>query len=264
MYNKDRLKKIVIQRHRRNKNLCILCGKDPHDGECEESYIKADMRDITIKKEVEKNKAKSKITPHKKATIIHYREEKKLCPKCGKELHEGDCIEDFSQSDNRTQEEKEFRPAVVTAPPRPTQEDAHNNAKINETILNMSPTKKIELYRGFIVINLTKSVINGYRIELSAINQLSMRFKDYILVLMGNIDEYFSYLDSMKLKVLTNITNVPFYTKQDMINYISSSKKYFSFYDDYIEYCKKNNILYYEFDNTKNVTMFLPQDAYSI
>lgn len=262
MYNKDRLKKIVIQRHRRNKNLCLRCGKDPHEGDCEESYLKADMRNVSVEKETAQSK--NKITPHKKATIIHYREEKKLCPKCGKELHEGDCIEDFSQSDNRTQEEKQFRPAIVTAPPRPTQEDAHNTAQINESILSMKPTKKIELYRNFIVVNLAKSVINEYRIELSAITQLSTRFKDYIIVMMGNIDEYFSYLDSMKLKTLTNVLNVPFFTKQDMINYVSSCKKYLSFYDDYIEYCKKNGIHYYEFDNTKNVTNVIPQDAYEI
>ncbi len=264
MYDKKaHLKKIVTQRHRREKNLCVRCGKDPHEGDCVEDYTKADMREATLQKEkLEESKRKSR--PRKKTTILHYRKEKQLCLKCGKELHEGDCIEDYTKADNRTEEEKTFRPAIITPPPKPTQLDAHVMTKIDNGILSMVPNKKIELYRDYIVINLSRSAINDYQIQMSAITQLSARFSNYILVLIGNVDSYFSYLDSMKLQTLTNIHNVRFCTKQDMINYISGCKKYFSYYDDYIEFCKKNKISYYEFDNTKNVTNIIPQEAYKI
>lgn len=266
MYDKKaHLKKIVVQRHRKNKNLCLRCGKELHDGDCVEDYTKADMRDSTIKKEQEEQiKRETIITPRKKTTIIHYREEKQLCVRCGKELHDGDCEEDYTKSDNRTDEEKQFRPAIITAPSRPTQEDARKNTQIDNDILSLEPNKKIKFYRDYIVINLSRSAINDYQIQLSAIIQLSTRLKDYILVLIGNVDNYFSYLDALKLQTLTNIHNVRFCTKQDMINYISGCRKYLSYYDDYIEYCKKKNIPYFEFDNTKNVTNMIPQEAYTL
>jgi len=46
-------KKLAIKSYRQRKNLCLLCGKLPHYGPCEENYIKSDMRS---KEEIERDR----------------------------------------------------------------------------------------------------------------------------------------------------------------------------------------------------------------
>ena len=39
-------KKNITIRWRKKKNLCLICGQDPHKGDCIEIYDKADMRTL--------------------------------------------------------------------------------------------------------------------------------------------------------------------------------------------------------------------------
>jgi len=41
---KENASKKTIQSYRDRKNLCLICGKDKHDNDCEETYEHADMR----------------------------------------------------------------------------------------------------------------------------------------------------------------------------------------------------------------------------
>ena len=65
------LRRNIIRGWRKRKDLCLLCGKYIHDGECEENYIKVDLRDGNVEKEIDQNKRKD--------TILSYRRKKSLC-----------------------------------------------------------------------------------------------------------------------------------------------------------------------------------------
>lgn len=43
------------------------------------------------------------ISKHKKNAIIRHRKNKNLCIKCGNDIHSGECVEDYSKSDNRVE-----------------------------------------------------------------------------------------------------------------------------------------------------------------
>ena len=58
-------KKAIIQRHRKNKNLCLLCGLDIHTGQCTENYEKADLRPL-------KNITNNKFNSPRKIQTIQY------------------------------------------------------------------------------------------------------------------------------------------------------------------------------------------------
>jgi len=254
---KNKSKRAIVIRHRRNKNLCERCGMDIHEGDCIEIYTKADMRTIhksTITLDLKK----------KKDTIISYRRKKLLCIRCGKEKHNGQCLEDYNKSDNRTESEIRDRPAIIPTP-KDKGPSILEEMEVKKIIsVELIPNESITLHRDFIVVNLENSN-NDNRIEFSCINQLSKKFKDYIICLIGNVEKNFPYSDVMKLKTLTNIRYIKTTDEQIIVNYIASSKKLFTFPNIiYTPICIKYNIPLFEFLDGKNATNFLPSEAYEL
>ncbi len=255
--SKRLLRKRVIQRHRKKKNLCLKCGQNIHKGNCIEVYDRADMRS----KEAE---IKPVNTERRKKTILSYRKRKNLCSRCGKNPHSGDCIETWEKSDTRSEEEKLNKPVIVPTP-------KHKEPSILETLniesnieVEYKPKNKIKLQRPFVIINLQNSGDNEL-ITYSCIEQLSRRYNDYILCLIGNLKNYFSYGDYLKIKNLTNITEVDITDKQTIIDYICSSEKLFTFPNiDYTPICIKYNIPIYEFQKGSVITNFINDRAFKI
>ena len=261
MSNKNaHLKKAVIIRHRKDKNLCLRCGKDITqnclDNKCQENYQKADMRN-------EQTATDTPLTERKIITIKYYRKEKQLCERCGKELHEGNCKEDYTKSDNRNESDKKFRPAIIKTPKNTKKFIIDSIKTDNKPTILLNKTKDIQLHRPSILISLQKSS-NDNMIEFSCINQLSKKFCDFLIIIVGEPDKYFPYSDYLKLKRLTNILVIDRLTNQDMINYLHSIKKYFSFENEFIDYCKRHKLKYYQFQGNKNISNVIPISAYQI
>lgn len=254
------LKKAIIIRHRKDKNLCLRCGKDIDAmckaSKCIENYIKADMREQTPL-------PSTPLTQRKMLTIKYYRKQKKLCLLCGKELHEGICKEDYTKSDNREQSDKEFRPAVIKTPKNSKKFIIDSIIDNNKPPVLLSKTKDIQLHRNSILITLQNSG-SANLIDFSCINQLSKKFSDYLIILIGSPDKYFPYSDFLKLKKLTNIFIIEKLSNQEMINYLHAVKKYFSYENEFIDYCKRNKLQYYQFQNDKNASNVMPVIAYQI
>ena len=254
------LKKAIIIRHRKDKHLCIRCGLDINENcklnKCIENYLKADMRNIS-------EPSDTPLTERKIITIKYYRKQKKLCLLCGKELHEGNCKEDYTRSDNRDKSDKEFRPAIIKTPKDSKKFIIDSITDINKPTVLLSKTKNIQLHRPSILISLQTSN-SGRTIDFSCINQLSKKFSDYLIVLVGTPDKYFPYSDFLKLKKLVNILVINKLSNQEMINYLHSVKKYFSFENEFIDYCKRNKLQYYQFQNDKNASNVIPVNAYQI
>jgi len=257
---KIRLRKAVIIGHRKRKGLCKRCGKDIHEGECIENYIKSDMRGIPEPPEVQLDLKRER----KKETIISYRKKKNLCERCGKDIHNGACIENYIKSDNRTEDEKIDRPAVIPTPKEkaPT---ILEEIEVKEIIsVDIDKTKDIKLHRDFITINLENSN-NGNRIDFKCIGQISKRFNDYIICLIGDVNKILPYSDVLRLKKLTNINHVITKDNQMIVNYITSSKKLFTFPNILLTpICIKYNIPIYEFSEGKNATNFLSSEAFRL
>lgn len=229
------LKKAVITRHRKDKNLCIKCGMDPHDGNCIEIYNIADNRNIEQpKKEMD--------TDRQKEAILTYRRKKLLCLRCGCENHNGPCTESYLQADNRTEEEKLERPAIVLAPKfKPVSLietiDAQKNKEIN---IKLGKTQDIKLQRDYIVVSILKNK-NEETILFSCLSLLSMTYKDYIVCIIGDMAKTFTYSDLLKVKKLHNIIQLN-NNQQDIINHLYGCKILFSFENDYTDYCQKYGI----------------------
>lgn len=239
-------KKNAIVRHRKNKNLCIKCGKDPHDGDCEENYIKADTRDIQVKEKIVSDKSIE--------TIISYRKRKNLCVKCGKNPHAGDCQEDYSKTDNRSKEEIQERPAVIStkSEPQPTiLEKITNN-----DIVTLVPSRKIILLRPFIIIDLAPSRLDKI-IEWNAIKQISKKYQNCITFIYGNVFKQYSYSDYSNLKKTPNIQMLSLPSEQEYINYIASSNALFGYPSKYLNYSMSLKIDTAIFDEKYSITSFL-------
>jgi hypothetical protein len=256
---KARLRRAVIIRHRRNKSLCEQCGMDPHEGECEEIYTKADMRDIPQQpKKIDLKK--------KKDTILAYRKKKLLCLNCGRERHNEDCNENWDQADNRTEEEKKRRPAVVKTPkakPETILETLKTDNVEREVTIKLKPTKIIKLQRPFVSINLQKSS-GGDIVELSCISQISRKFRDYIVCVIGSFESNFPCSDLLKLRKMPSIYELKTGDLQMIVNYLASSEKFFSFNCDLTDYCKKYKFHHYVFEEGKNATHFMKDIAYQL
>ena len=258
---KPHLKKAVIVRHRKNKNLCLRCGLDITDNcialTCIENYDKTDNR------VVEKEKQIITESERKRNTILYYRKEKMLCLKCGKELHEGDCVENFERSDNRPDTDKQYRPAIIKTPKTEKSFIIDTINSNNKPLILLSKTEDLYLPRPTLMISLEKSS-NGNIIEYSCINQLSKKFQDHILLLIGNAEKYFAYSDFLKMKKLINIIHAGTPSKQVCINYLYAVKKYFSYENEYVDYCRRNKLNYYQFPNNRNATNVLNLSAYTL
>lgn len=256
--SRQKLKEIAIIRHRKNKNLCLKCGLNIHDGNCKnESYEKADMR-----KESEKEKIKD--SSKQKDTVIYYRQKKNLCLKCGLDIHVGNCKnESYEKADMRPESEKKKRPAIVKTPKKKSKtilEQLSNKnpefiTSYNNTGISLLPTKKITLHRDFVVLNLEPSD-KGFIIEFSFINVFSKKYKDYIICMKSGLEKYFTYSELLKLKKMTNIHEIKTINDQTYINYLHSCSKFFSYPNRWTNYCYKQNINVHEFNNNRNINNY--------
>jgi len=253
-----RMRRAVIIRHRKEKNLCLRCGKNLHDSDCTEEYTKTDNINIHIKD--------SKILDlkRKKDTILSYRKKKLLCPRCGREQHNGACLENYEKSDNRTEEEKRDRPATILTPKVQSFTILEEIKSIidKEIKIKLEMTQVIKLQRDFIVLCILPSK-NGNIVEFSCLNQLSRRYPHYIIGIVGDLEKNFPYSDLMKIRKLTNIKLIS-NIQQEIINYLYGCKCLFSFKNDYTDYCQKNFIKMYIFDDGKNANNFLKDIAFSV
>jgi len=254
---KEQMSRAVKVRWRKAKKLCERCGMDPHDGECIETFTATDMRNLPIE-------VKAVDLKKKKDTVISYRKKKNLCELCGGEKHQFKCCPTYDVADNRTDEQKKERPAIVPTPKK-TGTTILKEIIIKKDIeLIIQPKRKITLHRKFIVLNLFKSSKDDI-VEFSCVSQLSRRFKDYIVCMIGKIDKHFVYSDVMKINKITNIMEIRPCDEQTVVNYIGSCSKLFSFPTKlYTPICIKFDIPYYEFPIGKNATNFHPDTAYII
>ncbi len=255
---KYRLRKAILFRHRRNKGLCERCGLEGKHGDyCIEDYTQTDMRGIPS----------SPITvdlKKKKDTILSYRRKKNLCVNCGKERHDSDCNEDWNKSDNRTDAEKINRPAIVPTPKIKGPTILEELETRRDVDVFLEPKSPIKLQREFIVVNLCKST-SGNVIEFNCLNQMSRRFREYIICTIGDISQSFVLSEVMKIKKLINIIEIKPNHEQIIANYIGSCKKLFTFPDIlYMPLCIKYNIPVFEFQDGKNATNFLSDEAWVI
>ena len=251
------MRRAIILRHRRNKGLCDSCGMDPHEGKCTEDFTATDMRNLPKPvKDVDLKK--------KKDTVISYRRKKGLCEGCGMDPHTQPCHESYDKADNRSEEDKEKRPAIVITPKKtgPSILEQIEEKKAIELVLK--PKKKVKLHRDFIILNLFKSTEDDI-IEFSCISQLGRRFQDHILCVIGRIDKHFPYSDVMKIRKIPNVTEIKPCDEQTIVDHIGSCKKLFTFPAKlYIPVCIKYDIPYYEFPVGKNATNFHPDAAYRL
>ena len=255
------MKRSVIIGHRKRLGLCTRCGMEPHiDTECIEIYNKAS----NVIKPIEIN-LKPNLSKKTKA-IITYRRKKLLCERCGMEQHNGTCIEEYNKADNRSQEEKNFRPAIISTPKdKPTliidelKETINSNITIQTNI--PSDIAKIKLQREFIVLNVNPSDA-GDIVEFSCITQLNKKYCDYIICIIGDVDKYLPYAQLLKFKKLTNFLILKNDSKSEIINYLHSCKLFLSFKNEYTHYSIKNSIPVYIFEEGKNATNFLKESAY--
>jgi hypothetical protein len=247
----------VISGHRRRMVLCIKCGKDIHDGECIENYTKADCRENNA---IDKKPA----TNRKKETVISYRKRKGLCTKCGHDLHDGDgCLETYEVADNRDEDIKRERPSTIQSPKFKPVTILDDIERTKDLRIDLEPTETIKLQRDFIVVDIRPSSTDN-RVEFSCLEQLSKKFKDYIICIIGDSQKTFAYSDFLKMKRFVNIHEIQNQTEQTIVNYVCSSKKYFGFDDRYTSLCLKKNISFYVFQPNKNATSKLLDLAYNI
>ena len=249
--NPNILKQNIIKGWRRRKNLCISCGKDLHDGECDPDYTKVDMRESDLpEKELNQDK--------RKETIISYRRKKELCIRCGKDIHEGPCEENFVQSDMRTEEEKEKDPRIISIPKK--QEDY-----IEEPEINLDATEETKYIRKFILFDITEGP-KGERFDYSDLRYICKKYQDYIVCVIGNLDEMFPYAQVLELRKITNLMQLNCLTDQDIVNHIWSCKYFISFksrFTIYASYHERNCLEFRKGDNIRNALSRMPSQRRS-
>lgn len=243
----------AILRHRKNKNLCLKCGKDLHDGECIEDYSKSDNRDSITKDD------KKEVTKKSIETIQSYRKKKELCIKCGNEIHSGECIENYSKSDTRINEEKNQRPAQVTFNCKP--QATVGEKIINNDIVIQKDPKIIKLMRPFIIIDINRSRFDKI-IEWSAITQICRKNPNYITFIYGDISKYLVTEIAM-LKKMPSLQHLKV-SIDEYANYIASSYMFYSYPSKYTSFSIMKNIDTAIFDEKYNVTNFLKNINYVI
>ena len=254
------LKKNVISGHRKRKGLCQKCGLDPHDGDCIEIYNKTDNRPEFQPKPVTFN-----MDPERRILVIEgFRRKKKLCLICGQEPHDGDCTPIYDKADKRSAVEVKERPAIIPTPKdKPVtilEEMAKEKFQNKNVDITNQKTEEIKLQRRFIVLSVIPSE-SGYVVEFSCINQLSKKYKNHIICIIGDINKSLPYSDFLKLKRLLNIMILD-KPKKDIFNYLHSSDMFLSFKNEYTHYCNSNSIKTYIFDDDKNATNFLRDSAF--
>jgi hypothetical protein len=262
---KKLLKKAIVVRYRREKGLCLRCGKTSNDQcvseKCIENYDKVNNNEDC------EDASKNLNTERKMKTVIAYRKKKNLCKRCGRDPNNDICRtemcpEVYDRSDNRDIEERQIKPSTIITPKK-------KGVTILQKIESSTPTiqaKKtddVNLQRNFIILDISDSK-KGNKVEFSCLNQLTKKYKNYIICILGNLEKKFPYSDMAKIKRMTNIFELKCHDQQTIINYLWSCKKFFSFESDFTQYCISNSISVYVFPEDKNATNFLNNSAFDI
>lgn len=200
------------------------------------------------------------ISKQKINTIISYRKRKNLCLKCGKDIHSGECIEDYTKSDNRSEEEKLKRPAIISTKTKP-QKTIFQKIKSNE-IITLQPTQPIRLLRPFIIIDTHPSRLDKI-IEWNAILQIS-KIDTNIITFIVDPNKQYNILNYNNLKKTPNLQILSCKDEQEYINYIASCSFYYSYPSKYTSFSVLQNIKTAIFDEKYNVTSFLKNINYVI
>ncbi len=251
----ERLRKAVITGHRKRMGLCLICGKDIHDSTCNSDFTRADTRiKEVVKKPID--------IERKMRSIVSYRKKKNLCIYCGLEPHNDKCIPIYNKTDNRCGNEKNSRPAIISSPKNQYISILDTIQQTQNKRVNLKPKNKIQLQRDFIVLDIRPSSTDK-RVEYSCIRQLSQKFKDYIICVIGSLKKYFSYGDYLKIKKLTNILEINSIDEQVIVDYICSSKKCLGYDDRYTDVCLNHHISFYCFPPNVNATSKLADVVFS-
>lgn len=284
-------KKSITKTHRRKKDLCELCGffEKDEEHECIENYVKADMRGQKLRKwdhynrqEQTPKKTKEEVpeyveTPEKVLvdvdarlkTIMSYRERKGLCIRCGKDKNEdcenNSCTEDYTQSDLRNETEKENDPRTIVTPKhkQTTILDTITNESVKDEFLSsnkdeffrLQSTETIALQRPFIVIDICPSDFDQ-RLEFEYIEFMSRKHKDKIIIVLGNFEDHYNFVEVSKIKKLMNVISLRNMIPQNIVNHLSSCEKFFGFPSKYLTYC-----MMYEINST---TFYQNDEGYEL
>lgn len=238
-------KQRIILRWRKEKNLCLFCGIDKHEGDCKKDFSKVDLRQNNLSRtliSIDFNK--------KKNTILHYRKKKNLCISCGLDKHQGTCTETFEKSDMRSQQQKEIDPRTILTPKK--DKIQIEVEEIDKSLVDLVKQNDPIYNRQYILLDLTDSN-KGYRIEFSAVRYLSTTFKDLILLYYGSFDSHFIMEEIWKLKKLVNVHEIKIVTDQGMIDLIWKCNRFFSYKSKFTTYALHHNIPIYLFDSDKNI-----------
>lgn len=230
--------------HRRRMNVCLRCGLDPTslclEQKCLEIYDKADKRKVEVKETDEEKRIK---------TIRFYREKKNLCVKCGKDKNSCGSEEACSSIQPNYEKSDMREPTTIQEDPRKVSYEKViiEKPKVVET------TQKLNYLRNFIVVNLNKSA-SGFGFEMEYLTYFFRKYKDYIIVTMGNWENIFTYYQASRISRMANVIPMKSEHRQNVINHLSSCSYFFSFENEWTQYCKDNNIPVLIFKDGKNVS----------
>jgi hypothetical protein len=274
-------KKTQIEAYRKKKNLCLKCGRfeDGKEHICYVNYVKSDMRGVALDKDnmietihpndqdinsdVEEVVDEPNIVEldRKIRTIKSYREKKGLCEKCGQDAHDGECSEDFSKSDTRSDDEKKEDPRIVKTPRKKeptiveeitTEEFNKEYVELNEDdFFRLNPTEKIATLRPYIIVDIRHSD-NGQKMDVGYLKFMTSKYKNMIVYMIGDPEKEFTCLDNNSLKKITNLARIKNITDQNLVNYMHGCCRYFGFPTKQITYCMTRKIpCTVFFDNTE-------------
>jgi hypothetical protein len=299
----SKMKKSQITAYRRKKGVCLQCGRfEPEEVHaCLVNYVKADMRGVELTDsdifevimlnqdtEIKLEDPAEDITddyvetPEKALpeldvrikTILSYRKRKGLCAYCGKNPHEDDCNEDYTETDLRNDEEKTVEPRTVKTPKKkePTVLEKLETDEMNKRFLEgqkdpfykIDKTVDIHTQRPFIMIDITPSD-NGQLITFEYVNYIARKYKNKIVFLLGDPTKVWTFTQNRTLEGLHNVSLLRNTIDQNIVNHLHVAKRFFGFPSRYVTYCMTRELPTTTFlNNEEGEFDFLSCDIVSI
>jgi hypothetical protein len=199
----------------------------------------------------------------RKSMAITYRQKKNICVRCGKNLHEGACIELYDKSDYRNPKDKILKSNLT--PDELTISD--NSLTFNDTINTKdvlsfktkdfgvtveSSVVELKIKRPFILIDITPSP-TGERFNADFINFYAKQYKNHIVLLTGNISFYDGFFKTVGVNQEVNVSTALLHAnKNDITSHINECDLFISFNFEYSEYCSDNEINCIYFRSSKS------------